>query len=238
MTLIELMVVLALVAMVVAGVARGMRSLARTDLRTSATKLSGAMRYLFDRASTTGRVHRLVIDLDAGRFWAEVSDGRVLQAHEREDDDARKKELEKLAEEITAAKAKEESAASESRASSVSLAAYQPEEFKPKRAKFDAFKETAVRPVTLSTKVQVTSVFTPRLADPLSSGKGYVYFFPLGQTEAAYVHLREKHSDAFYTLILHPLTGKVQIHNSYVEPPVREQFDDEGNRIEIGGGKL
>src|SRR3569832_262046 len=73
-TLIEILVVLCIVGVLGALSVRGLRSLARSDLRASVSHLSGAIRYLFDRASTTGQYHRLVIDIESGRYWAEVSD--------------------------------------------------------------------------------------------------------------------------------------------------------------------
>ena len=72
---------------------RGFRSLAKSDLRASSAHLSGAIRYLFDRASTTGKVHRLVIDLGDGKYWAEVSDDRFYVPHEAETEaDLRRRE--------------------------------------------------------------------------------------------------------------------------------------------------
>ena len=62
-TLIEVIVVLAIIGLIMGLGVRGMRSLAKSDLRESSAHLSGAMRYLFDRASTTGKIHRLVIDM-------------------------------------------------------------------------------------------------------------------------------------------------------------------------------
>ena len=46
------------------------------------------MRYLFDRASTTGKIHRLVIDLNEGRYWAEVSDDKFYIPREAESAEA------------------------------------------------------------------------------------------------------------------------------------------------------
>ena len=54
------------------------------------------MRYLFDRASVTGKIHRIVIDMETGMYWAEVSDDRFYipreetleQLHEREEKEA------------------------------------------------------------------------------------------------------------------------------------------------------
>jgi prepilin-type N-terminal cleavage/methylation domain-containing protein len=71
-TLIEIMVVFAIVALLSVGATQGFRSLRKADLREATTQLSGAMRYLFDRASTTGKIHRLVIDMETSSYWAEV----------------------------------------------------------------------------------------------------------------------------------------------------------------------
>src|ERR1700759_3349079 len=105
-----MMVVMAIIALMMGSAAMGFRSLAKSDLRTSAAHLSGAVRFLFDRASTTGKHHRLVLDLNEGRYWAEISDDKFYIPHEAEtaqeqrkreeeeakrDDDDRRKEEEK-----------------------------------------------------------------------------------------------------------------------------------------------
>ena len=225
-TLIELMIVMVLIALVVGSAAVGFRSLAKSDLRASASKMAGAVRYLFDRASTTGKIHRLVLDIDKGRYWAEVSDDRFVMAGGRETEESRKKEADRLAKEA------EEAAKREGEKSGLDAmqARYKPEEFRPRRARFDAFREMVVKPVDLQGAL-ITDVFTPRLAEPLEAGRGYIYFFPLGMTEAAIVHLTDKKREAVYSLVVHPLTGRVQIKNFYVEVPVQKQFDDDGKEI-------
>src|SRR5947199_217688 len=85
-TLIEIMVALAIIGLVGGLSVGGLRSVAKSDLRAATAHLSGAIRYLFDRASTTGKYHRLVIDLNAGRYWAEVSDDRFYIPHDVEVD--------------------------------------------------------------------------------------------------------------------------------------------------------
>src|SRR5262245_57794919 len=185
---------------------RGMRSLAKSDLRASATRMAGSMRYLFDRASTTGRIHRLVMDFEDGRYWAEVSDDRYYMPRERETEETREKEAEELAEEAEAAKQKEETQGTNAFGQEVlDPNRYMPEEFKPQRARFSAFKELAVKPVQLK-NAKLGSVFTPRLAEPQTAGKAYIYFFPLGLTEAAFVHITDESQETVYTLVMHPLT--------------------------------
>jgi len=229
-TLIELMIVILLLGLVMAVAVRGMRSLAKSDMRTSAVKMAGAIRYLFDRASTTGKMHRLVIDFENKKYWAEVSDDAYYMPRERETDETRQADAEEQAREDEESKKKAEEAQAAGETQSYDMTRYQPQEWKAKRARFSAFKEMAVKPVEVK-GAKIQGLFTPRLATPLNTGHGYIYFFPLGMTEAAQVYLSDDDEKTFYSLVVHPLTGRVQIYNRYVEPPVEEQYDDEGNRI-------
>jgi len=226
-TLIEILVVMSLIALVVASASMGFRALLKSDLRTSASKMAATMRYLFDRASTTGKVHRMVLDMDQGRYWAEVSEDRFLMDGGRETAETRQRLLEKLNKEAEDAKKR-----AEARLGLDEMQArYRPEEFRPKRAQFNTFREMVVKPVVLKGNTVITDVFTPRLAEPLTSGRGYIYFFPLGMSEAAIVHLADKKRETQYSLVIHPLTGRVRIKNTYVEPPLQQQVDDEGKEI-------
>ncbi len=226
-TLIEVMIVLVIVALVTVMTVVGLRSLFKTDLRATAARMAGTIRYLFDRASTTGRVHRLVLDFDNGKYWAEESDDNFVFGAGKETEESRKKEAEKIAKEE---ESKRRAAEQESFFGSSIPSKYLPKPFIPKRAKFEAFRETAVRPITLKSGVVVADLYTPRLLKPLSEGKGYIYFFPMGMTEAAVIHLSDG-KDAFYTLIVHPLTGRVTVKNSFVEANTQEQVDDSGKVV-------
>jgi prepilin-type N-terminal cleavage/methylation domain-containing protein len=231
-TLIELLVVLALLGLMMGVTIRGVRSLASSDLRASASKLSGAIRYLFDRASITGKIHRLVIDFDQGRYWAEVTDDRIYQARERETEHTREEEAATAAREEEEARQREEQGVGTGEPPPIDITRYQPQEFRAKRAHFSSFKEMAIKPVQVPGGVKLAGLFTPRLADAMSSGHGYIYFYPMGLTEAALVYLSDERQETFYTLVVHPLTGRVGINNRYIQAPVEAQYDDAGNRIE------
>ena len=227
-TLIEVMIALVIVALITVVSVRGLRSFAKTDLRATATRMAGSIRYLFDRASTTGRVHRLVLDFDNGKYWAEVSDDQFILEAGKETEESRKKQAEKLAKEE---ELKREAAEKEASFGSSQIPTrYMPKPFTPKRAKFDAFRETAVKPIALKSGVVMADIYTPRLLKPLAEGKGYVYFFPMGMTEAAVIHLSDG-KETFYSLIVHPLTGRVTVKNSYVEPNTGDQVDDSGKVV-------
>ena len=92
-TLIEILITMAIVALVMTLGVTGLRRLARSDLRADTTHLAGAMRFLFDRASTTGKTHRLVLDLEGGRYWAEVTDDKFFVPRDAETpDETRRRE--------------------------------------------------------------------------------------------------------------------------------------------------
>ena len=234
-TLVEVVVVLAILGLIMTLGASGFRRLTKSDLRSSSAHMAGAVRYLFDRASTTGKVHRLVLDLGEGKYWAEVSDDRFYVPHEAESESDLRRREDKEAEQDEDARKKAEKRAKEEevRAASSSFDVEKMEigDFAPKRARFAAFKELALKPVTLK-NVKLRSVYTPRVVDPLTSGRAYVYFFPLGQTEAAIVTLCDEKEETFYSLVVHPITGRVKIYNEEKFPPSsRDQVDDEGKRV-------
>jgi len=227
-TLVEILVVLVIVGLIGGFAVRGLRSLAKSDLRTSVSHLTGAMRYLFNRAATTGKYHRLVIDVDQGRYWAEVSDDHFYMPREPETEASRKKlaELEADLDEKEARRKEMAAAAGDDE----DVSKVVPMDFRPKRARFGAFKETALKPVQMkSTKVM--DVFTPRVADPVEHGRAYIYFFPLGMTEPAIIHVSDLEGGTIYSLIVHPVTGRVQVVNEYVRPPIDDRVDDEGEAV-------
>ena len=238
-TLIELIVALAIVGLITGASVRGLRSLAKSDLRASTAHLSGAIRYLFDRASVTGKYHRLVLDLNEGRYWAEVSDDKFFiprdaesqfDRHRREEDEAKQDEEEKR----KAEKREElQSRSSYEYTGSFDMSKLEAGDFRPKRARFGAFKETALKPVTLKKgSVRISGVYTPRVTDEVTAGRAYIYFFPMGQTEPAIVHVTDASGDSVYSIVVHPITGRVKIYNEYIRPPSGVEIDDEGNRIE------
>src|SRR5215831_7948039 len=161
------MVVMAVIALIMGSAVRGFRSLAKSDLRASSAKMSGAVKYLFDRASTTGKHHRLVIDLAEGRYWAEVSDDRFYIPHEAETAmETRRREEAEAQEDEDERRKQDERANVESNGGILpGNSSYDPTkvdvgDFRPRRARFAAFKETALKPVALK-NVKIRSVYTP-----------------------------------------------------------------------------
>src|SRR5512134_3587357 len=87
-TLIEVMVGVAILMLAIGGVTLSMRAFAKSELRSSAFRVAGAMRYLFGRARSSGKTYRLVFDLDEGKIWAERAEGLVLFKGKRDGESA------------------------------------------------------------------------------------------------------------------------------------------------------
>jgi general secretion pathway protein H len=248
-TLIEVMVVLLIIGIIMTLGVRGFSVISKSNLREGSAHLAGAIRFLFDRASVTGKHHRLVIDLTEGRYWAEVSDDKFYAPNQAESEaDKQKREAKEDAADEEARKKLEKkqllygggssstsgssSSAGASVASSFDISKLEVGDFRPKRARFAAFKETALKPVSLNKKLRIKSVYTPRLTEPVTSGRAYIYFYPLGQTEPAVITLTDPTGQRVFSLVVHPITGRVRIYNTEVQPNLGVRYDDEGNVVQ------
>src|SRR6476660_2939227 len=87
---------------------------------------------------------------------------------------------------------------------------------KPRRAKFQTFKD-ATLPVVTMKSTKLFDIYTARQREPYTSGKAYLYFFPDGHTERAVIRMND--GDEFYSLIVHPLTGRVEVRPGKYEIP-------------------
>ena len=241
-TLIEVMVAMMVVALIATIGVKGFRTVTKGNLREGSAHMAGAIRFLFDRASITGKYHRLVIDLKEGRYWAEVSDDRFYAPNQAESEPERQKREEKedaVEEEERKRQEKQQmlygnnssSSSSSSASSSFDMSKMEVGEFRPRRARFAAFKETALKPVTLKKEVRIKSVYTPRMTDPVTAGRVYLYFYPLGQTEPAVITMTDKSGESVFSLVVHPITGRVKIYNEEVKPNLGVRYDDDGNQV-------
>ncbi len=88
MTLMEMIVVVAVVALVMSGLAMGIGTLTRQRLSSSSVAVAAMVRTAYSRAATTGKTVRIVLDLDAATLWVEEAEGgRVLLTSEDEEED-------------------------------------------------------------------------------------------------------------------------------------------------------
>jgi len=188
-TLIELLVVLAVIAGAAAMVVPAMNSITGADARKSAGQLAGTMRVLFDAAALRHATCRLGIDLDKRAFWAECAPGPAGVAPGADDDDA--------------------------------LAIRFPDESDPEirrilaRSTFGEFKDRLVEKRELPGKTGFGPVHLEGRRDAQESGTAYVYFFPGGQAQKAWVPVVDGNN--VFTVVTEPFTGRSRVVAGKVE---------------------
>ncbi|MEO6953054.1 MAG: prepilin-type N-terminal cleavage/methylation domain-containing protein [Polyangia bacterium] len=222
LTLLEIMVVMAIIASITGAALYSIKSIGKASLRSTAFQLSAAIRYCYDRAITTNGYYRIVIDLDQNTYWAEHSNERMLLGRQKEKSPGKGQAFDQAAveKERDAALAAEDEEMRR-RGQGLGIALEPPP--RAKRAKFESFQDAAIKQVKLK-RVRLFDVYTPRQAEPYRKGRAYLYFFPDGHTERAMIHLSD--GDDFFTLRVSPLTGQVTVHKG--QDLLERDFDQKG----------
>jgi general secretion pathway protein H len=89
------------------------------------------------------------------------------------------------------------------------------------------------KPFTLPKDVRVVSVRTSEDLKPITKGEASIYFFPQGHTQLAHIQIEEiLHPENSFTVIVQPLTGRVEIKEGKVDLVVIE--DPTATKDELG----
>ena len=194
LTLIEIMVVIALVATIMALGVTVINDVSDSDLKEASSRLSGTLKYVFNEAAIQKKYYRLVIDLDSQQYYAEARTSPFLISLNQEVKAPTKKPEEKPE------------------------ATVEPEELlQPEGDDFAKVEEYLIEPQQLSDPVKIVDVFVGHLQQKATTGKVEIYFFPHGWTEPTVINLTNGEEDNYYSVIVNPATGKAEIKNEYTE---------------------
>jgi hypothetical protein len=234
-TLMEMLLAVALIAMVIAGVSLGVGAISSTKLRHAASRMGAVISFLAHEAVVKGRPMRLVLDLGAGTYKVEtmaVEDDRsaaYLAAGEKrgqgQSEEAPEEELERKS---SLSKGEDQSAALK-----LGLGDFikPPSQGRQKPAWEPITDGIRVEP--LPETVRFASIYTPHQTEPFTQGQGYIYFWPNGSTEHTLVHLSlgdasEDETDKFYSILIDPMTGRAEVKDGRYELPSLDDFDEPG----------
>ena len=207
-TLVEVLIAVALIAILAGTALFGTGVLGGSRERAAATLVLAAVRMGLARANTTGRPARLVFDLDAHTLTLEETSSLVM-AREKDDSESPAAgadpvtELERNAEE----EAKE--TVEGPRAPRPQFTAVK--QFEPADGEQEAGR-------TLGQGVTFRFVQTEHDDVERTSGRAYLYFWPGGETEHAVVHLG-RDDDNGLSVVISALTGRAKIEKGRVELP-------------------
>lgn len=217
MTLVEVLVVVALIAVMSGAVVMGSGALRGSRQRAAATLIVSGVRLGLTRANTTGRPVRMVFDLEEDRVHLEESSGRVMLREKEETSTGGGAEA-----------ATEAEKASRAEADRILKGPQAPRaEFSPvKQFGFDGDEGQGRE---LGSGIEFAEVQTEHDEIPRREGRAYLYFFPGGGTERAAVQIRQKGEKEGLTVLVSPLTGRARIQRGAVsleEPRMDEAFGE------------
>ena len=197
--MIELLVTVALIALMTTGAVMGSGALVNSRMRGATSMIAGAIRIAFTRASATSRPNRLVFDIETSKVILEETSDTVLV---RKDDPAGG----------GAASTPEERDAIEQASRIVKGPQAPRARFAPVKALgFDDPDTTGGR--SLGKGVRFRKVETGHSSEGQVAGRAYLYFWPGGQTERASIQLgpesSQKPEDGM-SILVSPLTGRVR----------------------------
>ncbi len=202
MTLLEIVVAFAVMALLMMIAIPSIESYSGVNVREEAGRISGAIRFMHGESALSGKVCRLVFDIDQRHWWAECSSANhtVVQQNGAFSPNANNSTKEKDAkteeflDEVEELRAKIE-----------------------KKAEFSQFQDEEISKRKLPENTQL-SIWTSHQKEKIKKGQAFLYFFPQGNTERAHITISGQYGDT-YTLTVSPLTGRVRVVNGELSVP-------------------
>ncbi|HEX9242018.1 MAG TPA: type II secretion system protein [Anaeromyxobacter sp.] len=189
-TLIELVVVVGVIALLALAAAPALGTLTGANARESAGRLAGGMRFLFDTAALRHATCRMALDPAARAWWAECAPGgaAMLSANARSDEeDLARRFPDDKDDQIRQLLAK---------------------------TTFGAFSDRLVERRELPGRAAFGKLRVEGAADS-EGGVTYVYFFPGGQAQRAFVPIVD--GSNVFTVVVEPFTGRAKVVPGAVE---------------------
>ncbi len=219
MTVLEIMIVLAVVGGLFFIVRTGFRTVTKADLVENATELTAVMRRTSQLAVEHGELHRVVLDFEKGAYVVELCQGQAaILRNERltNDPEETKRALDRGQERLR-------------QLPPDALSSGDPDEA-AKRAAAVSGHHIADRMCIPATdtvtgdssgkgwarvlrkdRVKLKEVWVQHRDDSVTKGQVAIYFFPIGSAEKAVIELTDG-SEVFSVLVF-GLTGRVELHD-------------------------
>jgi hypothetical protein len=227
MTVLEIMIVLAIIGAAMLLVRSGFRLISKADLVENATEMAAILKRANSLAIEHGEMHRVVFDFEKGAYVVEVCQGATtIMRNEKIQSDP-----EKVKEAVERGKQRLDQMPEDA------LAAGDPDEA-TKRATALAGHHIADRQCTPATDsitglvsatvktgswarqlykdkgIKIKEIWVQHRDDGVTKGNEAIYFFPTGSAEKAIVELTD--GSAVFTILVHGLTGRVELRDGEI----------------------
>jgi general secretion pathway protein H len=205
-TLVELLLVIALMAGLSVMVANGSGMLNGTRLRSGAALIMSSVRSALMRANSNGNPVRLVFDLQSGRIMMEESHSRMLRVKSSDEGAKAGAQAGTQAEQQAAEYARDILQGPRAPAAM----------FSP----VPGFAKDGGDPALgreLGTGIHYLQVQTEHDLEPRTDGRAYLYFWPGGGTERAAIQIASPGDNEGLTVLVSALTGRSRLARGRVE---------------------
>ncbi len=190
-SLIEVLVAIALIALVSAVAIPSFTYVFRTSTESFSRQLANLLRECRDRALLKDMIIRVRFDLGEQKYWVEEGPSSILLPPELSDREAKDKERGK------------EKDSDKKKSNSDGFALVR-----------DLTKDKKEVPNGL----RITEIISPRVKKPIAEGNADVYYFPNGTAEAAIIKIEDQ-DHGKQNLIVHPITGNAKLVPGELEAP-------------------
>jgi type II secretory pathway pseudopilin PulG len=219
-TVLEIMIVLAVVGGLFFIVRTGFRALTKADLVENANELTAVMRRASQIAVEHGELHRVVLDLDNHGYVVEVCQGETaIQRNERldVDEEETQRALERGKQRLSNLPADALAAGDPDTATrrAIALSGHHVADrlCKPATDSLtgDAEGKGWQRQLRKEKGIKLKQVWVQHRDDGVIKGQVAIYFFPIGSSEKAVIELTD--GSETFTVLVFGLTGRVELRD-------------------------
>lgn len=255
-TILELLIVMAVITSLSVVMAMGIKRVRKSDLRSDTTKVAQAMRTAYAMATQSGKHHRVVLDLENKTFRVEICEGNVKLHKERREEREEDRDIDESKLERAMRFLQGDPTASPGGLTSEFMPEVQ-QSMSPQEAIEKARALAGIRlgtgrcrPPTrirggkevpdsrgkeqkLFRENEFKIIYVQHLEDAVEDkGIVSVNFFPLGYAEKAVIVIGNDDDDV-YTLLVHGITGRIEFKDGRWRRPQEHMMRNaEGRRVE------
>ncbi len=225
MTVLEIMVVLAVIAGAFFIVRSAFRQVSKADLVDDSIELTAIVRRASQLAVEHGELHRVLLDLDTGTYVVEQCEGATaIQRNEligNKDKDAEAKDklargkqrLDTLSTQGLGGGDSSDPLESVHRAAALAGHHVADRLCKPATDTVtgDAGGKGWQRKLKKDKGIKLKQVFVAHLDEPATKGQVAIYFFPAGSSEKSVIELTD--GSEVFSVLVYGLTGRVELHD-------------------------
>jgi len=225
MTVLEIMVVLAVIAGAFFIVRSAFRQVTKADLVENSVELTAIVKRASQLAVEHGELHRVLIDLDNGTYSVEQCEGATaiqrneLLGNKDKDEEAKdklqrgKQRLDTLSTQGISASDSTDPLDSVHRAAAIAGHHVADRLCKPATDSItgDAAGREWKRKLKKDKGIKFKQVFVAHRDDAATKGQVAIYFFPVGSSEKSVIELTD--GSETFSVLVYGLTGRVELHD-------------------------